>query len=69
MKLYISHAVHASALEVDEEGATAAAATAVMMSRSLPMEIEVRRPFLFFIRNNQNGLILFAGRINRPDFT
>ena len=66
--LYISSVVHKAFVSVDEEGTEAAAATAVVMRVSLPppAELVVDRPFLFLIRHNQTGTILFVGRVLDP---
>lgn len=56
-------------IEVDEEGTKAAAATSGWFTDkaeapSVPFVCD--RPFLFFIREVKNGIVLFAGRINNP---
>ena len=60
-------------IEVEEEGTTAAAATAlVMVSRSgrrnvTPVtQFNVDHPFLFFLRDLETGMLLFQGRIVNP---
>ncbi len=67
-KLFINDVVHQAFIGVDEYGTEAAAATAVIMDgyTSVPPEIVVDRPFLFFIRNKLNGIILFAGQVTDP---
>jgi serpin B len=70
--LYIGAVVHKAFVEVNEEGTEAAAATGVIMqARTMrpPVEIpEFRadRPFVFLIRENETGSILFMGRIANP---
>ena len=67
--LYVSLIVQKAFIEVNEEGAEAAAATgAVMMMRSMVMEPEFRcnRPFYYMIRERSSGLVLFSGRITNP---
>ena len=64
--LFISAVVHQAFVEVNEEGAEAAAATAVVMARGLPMAPPVFRadhPFLFLLRDRRTGGILFMGRV------
>jgi serpin B len=68
--LYISEVIHQATIEVDEKGTTAAAATAVTFQRT-SAEVNtntliVDRPFLFFIRHDPTGAILFAGRVTDP---
>jgi serpin B len=70
--LWISAAVHKAFVDVNEEGTEAAAATAIGM-RSMAMAYEpppivfrVDHPFVFFIRDNRSGAILFMGRVSDP---
>jgi serpin B len=59
---------------VNEEGTEAAAATGIVMEPTAapfeePKEPPVFRadhPFVFMIRDNRNGAILFLGRITNP---
>jgi serine protease inhibitor len=56
-------------VEVDEEGTVAAAATAVMMTRSMPMrpfEVIFNRPFAFIIQHGPTNLPAFIGVVNDP---
>lgn len=67
--LYISDVLHKAFVNVDEEGTEAAAATAVTvhLSAYMPKHIPVFRadhPFVFLIRDNSTGSILFMGRIS-----
>ena len=66
--LSIADVVHKAFVSVDEEGTEAAAATAVILRTSLPppAELVVDRPFLFLIRHNPTGTILFVGRVLDP---
>jgi serpin B len=69
--LVIAEVFHKGFVRVDEKGTEAAAATAVvMMKRSWPPEpprqLKVNRPFLFLIRDNASGLVLFLGRVSDP---
>jgi serpin B len=67
--LTISEVKHKTFIEVNEEGTEAAAVTSVGVSlTSMPQYyiMNFDRPFLFFIRENSSGLILFAGQINKP---
>ncbi len=69
--LYISAVIHKAFVDVNEEGTEAAAATAVVMTlRSAPRPSPVFRadhPFLFLIRDNRTGSILFLGRVAEPE--
>ncbi len=72
--LCISDVIHKAFVEVNEEGTEAAAATAVTMAlmRSKfhrPPPIPVFRadhPFIFMIRYQESGSILFMGRVVNP---
>jgi serpin B len=67
--LFISKVLHKAFVEVNEEGTEAAAATAVVMAKGGPRPAPVfraDRPFVFMIRDNRSGSILFMGRIVNP---
>jgi len=67
--LYISNVIHKAFVDVNEEGTEAAAATAVVMLKSVaakPLEFRADHPFVFLIRENKTGSILFIGRIVDP---
>lgn len=69
--LSISAVIHKAYVEVNEEGTEAAAATVVAMRLTSigPASIPVFRadhPFLFLIRDNVSGSILFIGRVTNP---
>jgi serpin B len=66
--LYVSDVVHQATIGVDEEGTVASAATAVVGGRaSVALNaLVVDRPFLFLIRDDATGAILFQGRVLDP---
>lgn len=64
--LFISLVKHKAFIEVNEKGSEAAASTAVVMTKSLPIEFVANRPFIFLIRNNQTKSILFLGSVLNP---
>ena len=67
--LWISQVKHKAFIEVNEEGTEAAAATAVEMVTKAAGPSPVFRadhPFLFLIRDNQTGAVLFMGRLVNP---
>ena len=69
--LFISAVIHKAYVEVNEEGTEAAAATGVVMRLTSigPAPIPVFRAdhsFLFLIRDNLTGSILFIGRVANP---
>lgn len=67
--LYISEVIHKTFIDVNEEGTEAAAVTSVgMFENAMPGEPQiinyvVNKPFLFVIRENSTGVILFMGKI------
>lgn len=72
-KFILRDIIHKSFIEVDEKGAEAAAATAttaitlISMPPRLPYAVFLAdHPFLFFIRDNPTGAILFLGRVSDP---
>ena len=68
-KLLISKVLHKAFVDVNEEGTEAAAATAVVMrlkSAMRPLVFRADHPFLFLIRDNKTGCILFMGRVVDP---
>jgi serpin B len=65
--LRVQSVVHKAIIVVDEKGTTASAATGAGAGIiSLPPTLFVDRPFLFFIRHNATGAILFQGRVVDP---
>ena len=71
--LYISAVVHKAFVDVNEEGTEAAAATGVVMALKStavaepePPTFRADHPFLFLIRDNHTGSILFLGRVVNP---
>jgi len=69
--LSISAVVHKAFIDVNEQGTEAAAATGVVMTRSaIPQktyQFRADHPFLFLIRDQTSGAILFIGRLTIPD--
>ncbi|XP_052703943.1 leukocyte elastase inhibitor-like [Crassostrea angulata] len=68
---HVSDVIHKAFVEVNEEGTEAAAATAVMMRFMCmplePMVFKADHPFLFLIRDNSTGTVLFIGRFLKPN--
>ena len=66
--LYISGVFHQAFIEVNEEGTEAAAATGVVLSHSIPIApvFCADHPFIFIIKDNRSGSILFMGRVMNP---
>ena len=62
----IGNVIHKAFIKVDEERTEAAAATVVVMTKSMPPRFVADHPFLFLIRDNRTGSILFLGRLVKP---
>jgi serpin B len=68
--LRISKVIHKAFIEVSEKGTEAAATTVVIMSRDggshKPITFKADRPFIFMIKDNTTGQLLFVGILNDP---
>ncbi len=73
--LFLSAVVHQAMIKIDEEGTEAAAASAAVIALMAmpPQESSVtfnaKHPFLFLLRDNNSGAILFLGRVVKPSLT
>jgi serpin B len=65
---FIRRVQHEVRLQLDEEGAEAAAASAAVMTRSLARRVRmcIDRPFLYAIRQRATGCLLFIGAMFEP---
>ena len=68
--LYISKVIHKAFIDVAEKGTEAAAATAVVMKNGAAapsgLNIYADRPFLYFLRDQPTGAVIFMGRVLDP---
>jgi len=67
--VWIDRITQRATVDVNEQGTVAAAATAVEVdvdSAVTPIPFVVDRPFLFLIRDDATGSLLFVGRVNDP---
>ncbi|KAL0351952.1 UNVERIFIED_CONTAM: Serpin-ZX [Sesamum calycinum] len=69
--LYVSSIYHKSFIEVNEEGTEAAAASAAVVKlRALQVDDKLDfvadHPFLFLIREDMTGVVLFIGQVLNP---
>ncbi len=71
--LFISTALHRAGVKVDEKGTEAWAATGFFATLGVEWEkpptkvFRADHPFLFFILDRSNGVILFMGRVMSPE--
>jgi len=66
--LKVSKAIHKATFKVTETGVEATAVTKIQKTPIawVPViEVKVDRPFVFFIRDNTTGLILFLGQVQQ----
>ena len=72
-ELSIDNVIQKNYISIDEVGVEAAGATSIMRCGFLPpppekeKHIRLDRPFIFAIRENSSGAILFAGRVGNPN--
>lgn len=70
--LYVSHVIHKAHVDVNEQGTEAAAASGVVVQKrsiDLHPEFHANHPFLFFIYHKSLRVVLFIGRVKRPQLT
>lgn len=73
--IWISRVIHQTFIDVQEEGTEAAAATIVeMVERSSaggggPIPFKADRPFLYLIKENSTGAIVFMGKVGKPEYS
>jgi serpin B len=69
-ELFVSAVIHKAFVDVNEEGTEAAAATGVGVKTAAailePAVFRADHPFVFLIRDNRTGSILFLGRLVNP---
>lgn len=69
--LYLYLVLHKAGIKTDEEGTVAYAVTISAPTNkgdiSLSPDVVLDRPFVYFIRAGENGLVLFAGVVNDPN--
>lgn len=63
--LSVSSVHHKSSLELKEEGAEAAAATSIAISRSMA-RFDVNKPFFFVLLDDESHVPVFLGIIRNP---
>ena len=72
LDLYISRVIHQTFIDVQEKGTEAAAATIVEVNLTSmpggPVVFKIDRPFLYVIKENSTGAILFMGKVGKPQY-
>lgn len=72
-ELAIDNVIQKNYISIDEVGVEAAGATAIMRCGFMPpppekeKRIRLNRPFIFIIRENSSGSILFMGHVGNPN--
>uniref|UniRef100_A0A452HIH8 Serpin domain-containing protein n=1 Tax=Gopherus agassizii TaxID=38772 RepID=A0A452HIH8_9SAUR len=68
--IHISKAIQKVCIEVNEDGSEAAASSSTHMAAIMSMshnQFVANRPFLFILKHNPTGSIVFMGRLANPD--
>ena len=58
-------------IDVNRDGTEAAAATAFLEGATgirEYLDVDIDRPFLFYLCNNKTGIILFMGKVVNPEY-
>lgn len=68
--IHLDSAIHKAKIQVDEEGTTAAAGTAIFEFRAarplIPTQFICNHPFVFMLYDSSSETILFTGVYSRP---
>jgi serpin B len=71
--LFISRVIHQTFIDVQEEGTEAAAATIVEIGYTSTdggiIHLRLDKPFLYVIKENSTGAIIFIGKVGRPMYS
>ncbi len=73
--LFISRVIHQTFIDVQEEGTEAAAATIVEIKYTSsngggsPIYFKADKPFLYLIKENSTGAIIFIGKVGKPEYS
>ncbi|WKN42222.1 serpin family protein [Tunicatimonas pelagia] len=63
---HLNDMLHQASIEISEIGAKAASLTSTLPVESTAPSVRIDRSFLFFIREQHSGVILFAGILTNP---
>jgi len=72
--LFISRVIHQTFIDVQEEGTEAAAATIVEIGKNdagggSPIYFKADKPFLYLIKENSTGVVVFIGKVGKPEYS
>jgi len=67
----VSRAFQKTFVSVDEDGTEAAAVTGIVVARTciprVAFNMNINRPFMFLIQDNETGTVLFMGSVEKPE--
>ncbi|XP_006127839.1 serpin I2 isoform X1 [Pelodiscus sinensis] len=69
-EIHVSKAIQKVCIEVNEDGSEAAASSSTQMAAIMSMshnQFAANRPFLFILKHNPTGSIVFMGRLANPE--
>jgi len=70
--IFISRVIHQTFIDVQEKGTEAAAATIVELRETAgppqPLIFRADKPFLYLIKENSTGAIMFMGKVGKPEY-
>ena len=70
--LHISKVFHKATIDLNEKGAEATAATAIVMdcteSATISPSMNVNKPFIYIIKNDKTNTIAFIGKVSNPSY-
>ncbi|XP_040279494.1 pigment epithelium-derived factor [Bufo bufo] len=64
--LKLTHVVHKAILELNEDGAESPPTVDIQARQHFPLEFHLDHPFLFVLRSDSNGALLFIGKVMNP---
>ena len=69
-RLHVSDVQHATAIKATEEGVQVSSAAAIStLWKAVPYTVNLTKPFVFLIRHETTGSVLFLGKITRPSLS
>ncbi|XP_077150596.1 pigment epithelium-derived factor [Ranitomeya variabilis] len=62
----LTHVMHKAVLELNEDGVESAPSVDPSTRHHFPLEFHLNHPFLFVLRSESNGALLFIGKVMNP---